>query len=108
MNSCCHIKKPPPSKRWLLSGVMLVLIPKCPLCLAAYVALGTGIGLSVPVATYLRLLLIVLCVSSLSYLTARYICLKIYPSDEQLGKANRLTILLTAFAGGVILMAVFP
>ena len=52
---------------------ILAVLPKCPACLAAYVALGTGIGLSLTAATYLRLLLIVVCVASLPFFLAKAI-----------------------------------
>jgi hypothetical protein len=46
---------------WAAPGAILALMPKCPVCFAAYLAMATGLSLSVGAATYLRTGLIVLC-----------------------------------------------
>jgi hypothetical protein len=56
---------------WVLPGAGLALLPKCPLCVAAYIALATGIGISLPTAAYLRVTLVVVCVASLVLMAAR-------------------------------------
>lgn len=54
----------------LLPAFLLAIIPKCPFCLAAYVALGTGIGLSVTSARWLHITLLGAAIIPLSLFTA--------------------------------------
>lgn len=57
--------------RWLGPGALLLLMPKCPACLAGYVALWTGLGLSFTAAEHLRTGLIVACIGLLGYAAVR-------------------------------------
>lgn len=56
---------------WLFPGILLVVMPKCPLCLAAYIALFTGISIPITAATRLRWALIAGCVGALAVLGVR-------------------------------------
>ena len=81
MSACCGAaggRKPPTRPRrvrealaWALPGAVLVLVPKCPACLAAHVALWTGLGLSLSAATYLRWGLLLLGGASLLFLIVK-------------------------------------
>jgi len=83
---CCHIQpraaeitRQPTSRwhrvvellSWILPTATLALIPKCPACVAAYIALATGIGISLPAAAYLRASLVVVCLASLLFIVVR-------------------------------------
>jgi hypothetical protein len=78
MSACCDtvsVRKSPAWVRrvrefiaWVLTGTILVLVPKCPACLAAHVTLWTGLGLSLSTATYVRWVLLFLCAASLLFL----------------------------------------
>jgi hypothetical protein len=49
-------------------GVLLVLLPKCPACIAAYCAVWGGVGVAAPIAEYLRPVLAFLFGASVIYL----------------------------------------
>lgn len=79
MSACCGAGRVTPAwvrrarevVAWALPGAALVLVPKCPACLAAYVTLWTGLGLSLAAATYLRWALLSLGAASLLWLIVR-------------------------------------
>jgi hypothetical protein len=59
--------------QWLFPATLLVLMPKCPLCVAAYVALFTGVGISVSTARWIQVLMLACCLISLGYLVVRHV-----------------------------------
>ena len=59
---------------WVLPSALLMLAPKCPICLAAHVAFWTGLSLSLSTATYLRWALLFVCVTSLLFLNVKRLC----------------------------------
>jgi hypothetical protein len=64
----------------LLPAFLLAIVPKCPFCLAAYVALGTGIGLSVTSARFLHISLLCAGIIPLSLFAAKHIRDYFFPS----------------------------
>jgi len=58
---------------WLIPGMVLALLPKCPLCVAGYVTFFTGMGMSLPTAASLRVVLVTLCVGTWIFLAVRRI-----------------------------------
>jgi hypothetical protein len=59
---------------WIIPSVALVLLPKCPACVAAYVALFSGLGISLAGASNLRTSLLFLCVAALLCLALKRLC----------------------------------
>jgi hypothetical protein len=55
----------------ILPGAMLVLLPKCPLCLAAWLGIVTGVGVSAVAAAYVGGAMVVLCGVGLALVLAR-------------------------------------
>jgi len=81
MSACCHAagdqKTPTWARRvgaifaWVLPSAILVLVPKCPACLAAPLTLWTGLGISLSTATYSRWALLLVSASALLFLLGK-------------------------------------
>jgi len=56
-----------------MPSAVLVLMPKCPACVVAYVAIVTGAGISVSMAAQLRVVVLVLCVVTLVWVAVRLV-----------------------------------
>ena len=57
----------------MLPGAVLVLLPKCPLCLAAWLTVVTGAGFTAAGATWVRGMLVVFWVAALALAAAAMI-----------------------------------
>jgi hypothetical protein len=56
---------------WILPAGGLMLLPKCPACLAAYIAIVSGVGISVSAASYLRTFFLTVCIASITCFATR-------------------------------------
>lgn len=56
---------------WVFPSCLLMLVPKCPLCIAAYMAAATGIGISVSTAAGIRYALVAACVALIVFAVRR-------------------------------------
>ena len=63
-----HLRRGGEIAGWVLPTATLVLLPKCPVCVAAYIALLSGLGVSVATAAYVRTSLLILCVTAVAWL----------------------------------------
>jgi hypothetical protein len=73
---CCTGGQASPARRLsrtaasILPGTVLVLLPKCPLCLAALLTAATGVGFSAAGAAWVRELVVMLFVAAVAFAAA--------------------------------------
>ncbi len=84
MKACALCKRvdsgAPPARHWFGDfagwvgfGGLFALAPKCPMCLAAYLAMATGIGLSVTAVTRFKAALLILCAVAVGAAITRWV-----------------------------------
>ncbi|MGB8170390.1 MAG: hypothetical protein WCF18_23005 [Chthoniobacteraceae bacterium] len=76
---CCQTRRALGARRaaeiagWVFPSAALALLPKCPMCVAAYVALGTGLALTPASANLLLQCVTAICLNALAFCLARRI-----------------------------------
>jgi len=71
---CCKPARPRRAREIagaVVPATVLAILPKCPACIAAWLAVGTGIGISMPAAAFLRGLILVSCLGCLAFVAVR-------------------------------------
>ncbi len=66
---------------WIIPSATLVLMPKCPLCIAAYVALLGGASITAACASNLRMALLVFSTATLVFLALKRLARKRIPNQ---------------------------
>jgi hypothetical protein len=64
------LRRLPRAAASILPGALLVLLPKCPLCLAAWLTVVTGVGFSAAGAAWARAMLVVFWVAAVVFAAA--------------------------------------
>ena len=75
--------------KWIVPTAVLALLPKCPMCLAAYIAVATGVGISMPVAARIRTGLLLTCLGALAWFTVSTLRRRIAHSACRLAAKQR-------------------
>ena len=88
-HKCCHAaRRGGEVAGWVGPGLMLALLPKCPACVAGYVALA-GVGISISTATYLRWLWLIASLVFLLYFATRLVRRRILPKILAVHRSER-------------------
>ena len=78
---CCSVSARPQheSRRFsritasIVPGALLAILPKCPLCLAAWLTVATGFSFSAGAAEWIRGILVLMCAVVLAGLIWRFV-----------------------------------
>ena len=105
MSSCCQNVEATPRQRigtlvgWILPTALLALMPKCPVCVAAYAAALTGIGLSLSAASFVRATIVVVCVTVLLAMGGLQLAATLCAKAARRPQSKRVTVPETMCCG---------